>query len=116
MILSDCWGLRPSTDLNIPQLDKYLIPLVTKPFPDLCNMDICGVQPMVGPSGLIFAMKSKYKSDPGKKFSKYRYRILNNIKMMHSPIIPKEIEDCPGHLKRELNIFKQKDCIEFVPR
>jgi hypothetical protein len=33
--------------------------------PNLIAYDICGVQPMTGPTGLIFAMRSKYKSQNG---------------------------------------------------
>jgi hypothetical protein len=45
------------------QLDTYdpvLISLVRRSAPNLIAYDICGVQPMSGPTGLIFAMKSNY--------------------------------------------------------
>jgi len=41
--------------------DPVLIALVRRAMPNLMAYDICGVQPMTGPTGLIFAMKSKYK-------------------------------------------------------
>ena len=31
--------------------------------PNLVAYDICGVQPMTGPTGLIFAMKARYNDD-----------------------------------------------------
>ena len=40
--------------------DPVLISLVRRAMPNLIAYDICGVQPMTGPTGLIFAMKSKY--------------------------------------------------------
>lgn len=49
-------------------LDKYdpiLISLVRRSLPNLMAYDVCGVQPMTGPTGLIFAMKSRYTSKSG---------------------------------------------------
>ena len=40
--------------------DPVLISLVRRAMPQLLAYDICGVQPMSGPTGLIFAMKSRY--------------------------------------------------------
>jgi len=42
--------------------NPVLISLVRRAMPNLMAYDICGVQPMSGPTGLIFAMKSRYKS------------------------------------------------------
>jgi hypothetical protein len=42
--------------------NPILISLVRRAMPNLMAYDICGVQPMSGPTGLIFAMKSKYKT------------------------------------------------------
>jgi hypothetical protein len=42
--------------------NPVLISLVRRAMPNMMAYDICGVQPMSGPTGLIFAMKSKYKS------------------------------------------------------
>ena len=33
--------------------------------PNLIAYDVCGVQPMTGPTGLIFAMKSRYSTQSG---------------------------------------------------
>ena len=41
--------------------DPVLISLVRRAMPNLMAYDVCGVQPMSGPTGLIFAMKSRYK-------------------------------------------------------
>ena len=40
--------------------NPVLIALVRRAMPNLMAYDICGVQPMSGPTGLIFAMKSRY--------------------------------------------------------
>ena len=42
--------------------NPVLIALVRRAMPNLMAYDICGVQPMSGPTGLIFAMKSRYKT------------------------------------------------------
>ena len=45
--------------------DPILISLVRRAVPNLIAYDICGVQPMTGPTGLIFAMRSRYSSQSG---------------------------------------------------
>ena len=46
----------------IKGFDPILIGLVRRALPNLMAYDICGVQPMTGPTGLIFAMRSTYAS------------------------------------------------------
>ncbi len=45
--------------------DPVLINLVRRAMPQLIAFDVCGVQPMSQPTGLIFAMKSKYNTQRG---------------------------------------------------
>ena len=45
---------------GIDTFDPILVSLVRRSMPNLIAYDICGVQPMSGPTGLIFAMRSKY--------------------------------------------------------
>ena len=45
--------------------DPILISLVRRSLPNLIAYDICGVQPMTGPTGLIFAMRSSYSTQTG---------------------------------------------------
>ena len=45
---------------NIKGFDPILIGLVRRALPNLMAYDVCGVQPMTGPTGLIFAMQTKY--------------------------------------------------------
>ena len=54
-----------STGTNIANFDPVLISLVRRAMPNLIAYDIAGVQPMSGPTGLIFAMKSKYSTQGG---------------------------------------------------
>jgi hypothetical protein len=45
--------------------DPVLITLVRRAMPNLVAYDLCGVQPMTGPTGLIFAMRSRYSNQTG---------------------------------------------------
>jgi hypothetical protein len=45
--------------------DPVLISLIRRSMPNLVAYDLAGVQPMNGPTGLIFAMRSRYKSQSG---------------------------------------------------
>jgi len=48
------------SNTGIDSFDPILISLVRRAMPNLMAYDIAGVQPMNGPTGLIFAMKTKY--------------------------------------------------------
>ena len=52
-------------DGAIDTFDPVLISLVRRSMPNLIAYDICGVQPMTGPTGLIFAMRSRYEGQDG---------------------------------------------------
>jgi len=45
--------------------DPVLISLIRRSMPNLVAYDLAGVQPMNGPTGLIFAMRSRYKTQSG---------------------------------------------------
>jgi hypothetical protein len=47
---------------SVAGFDPVLISLVRRSMPNLIAYDVCGVQPMSGPTGLIFAMKSKFRA------------------------------------------------------
>ena len=57
----------PTNNINATSgIDKYdpiMIGLVRRAMPNLMAYDICGVQPMTGPTGLIFAMRSTYGAE-----------------------------------------------------
>ena len=52
---------------GVANWDPILISLVRRAMPNLMAYDLCGVQPMSGPTGLIFAMKSKYNDMAGQE-------------------------------------------------
>ena len=54
-----------ATGSSVDNWDPVLISLVRRAMPNLIAYDICGVQPMSGPTGLIFAMKSRFGSQAG---------------------------------------------------
>jgi hypothetical protein len=54
-----------ATGSSIDTWDPVLISLVRRAMPNLIAYDICGVQPMTGPTGLIFAMKSRFSTQGG---------------------------------------------------
>ena len=49
----------------IDNWDPILISLVRRSMPQMIAYDVCGVQPMTGPTGLIFAMKATYTDQSG---------------------------------------------------
>ena len=54
-----------SASAGIDKYDPIMIGLVRRAMPNLMAYDICGVQPMTGPTGLIFAMRSSFTSQDG---------------------------------------------------
>ena len=54
-----------ATGNAIQNYDPILISLVRRALPKLIAYDVCGVQPMTGPTGLIFAMRSRYGNQTG---------------------------------------------------
>ena len=63
--LSEAAPANASGAGNVNNWDPVLISLVRRAMPNLIAYDICGVQPMTGPTGLIFAMKSRFGSQAG---------------------------------------------------
>ena len=53
------------TGSGISNFDPILISLVRRALPNLIAYDVAGVQPMTGPTGLIFAMRARYTSQTG---------------------------------------------------
>ena len=57
--------------------DPVLISLIRRSMPQLIAYDIAGVQPMTGPTGLIFAMRTQYGSERSPASSDYREAMFN---------------------------------------
>ena len=62
--LEEAAPLNATGGTQISNWDPILISLVRRAMPNLVAYDICGVQPMTGPTGLIFAMKARYADYP----------------------------------------------------
>jgi hypothetical protein len=58
-------NIAGSGSTEIDRYDPILISLVRRSLPNLMAYDVAGVQPMTGPTGLIFAMKSRYSTQDG---------------------------------------------------
>ena len=58
-------GLGAATTGPLQGFDPVLISLIRRSMPNLIAYDLCGVQPMNGPTGLIFAMRSRYTDQTG---------------------------------------------------
>jgi len=54
-----------ATGSSVSNWNPILISLVRRAMPNLIAYDVCGVQPMSGPTGLIFAMRSRYATQGG---------------------------------------------------
>lgn len=53
-------GSYPTDGTGVAKFDPVLMALIRRAEPQLISYDVCGVQPMKLPTGLIFAMRSKY--------------------------------------------------------
>ena len=58
-------GYTSSGGQTVAGFDPVLISLIRRAMPNLVAYDLAGVQPMSGPTGLIFAMRSKYQAQNG---------------------------------------------------
>jgi hypothetical protein len=59
------FGGSGTNNASLDTFDPILISLVRRSMPNLIAYDICGVQPMTGPTGLIFAMRARALSQDG---------------------------------------------------
>lgn len=67
-----------STTANIAGFDPVLISMVRRSAPKMIAYDVCGVQAMTQPTGLVFAMKSRYTDKNGDE------ALFNKVKSGHS--------------------------------
>lgn len=58
---------QQGTNARMMGYDPVLINLVRRAMPQLIAFDVCGVQPMTMPTGLIFALKARYGNQQGKE-------------------------------------------------
>jgi hypothetical protein len=58
-------GFSAGATTPVAGFDPVLISLIRRSMPNLVAYDLAGVQPMNGPTGLIFAMRSRYRNQTG---------------------------------------------------
>ena len=58
-------GFTSSGGQTVAGFDPVLISLIRRSMPNLVAYDLAGVQPMTGPTGLIFAMRSRFSTQGG---------------------------------------------------
>ena len=63
---------------GVQNFDPILISLVRRSLPNLIAYDVAGVQPMTGPTGLIFAMRARY-NDQGAANAEAFYNEANTV-------------------------------------
>ena len=90
---------------SIDTFDPVLISLVRRAMPNLIAYDICGVQPMTGPTGLIFAMRSRYANQT------HTETFYNEVNTQHSSVTgsantlgDKHVGSLPGNTTQLSNL------------
>jgi hypothetical protein len=93
---------------NIATFDPVLISLVRRAMPNLIAYDICGVQPMTGPTGLIFAMRSQYGNTTSANVAETFY---NEVNTAFSTVVggantlgDKHVGTVPGTTSQTINL------------
>lgn len=91
---------------NIDTYDPILISLVRRAMPNLIAYDICGVQPMKGPTGLIFALRSRYANQTG---TENWYNEVNtafsSVVGGNSSIGQQHVGTLPGNTTQTVNLY-----------
>ena len=90
--------------------DPVLISLIRRSMPNLIAYDICGVQPMSGPTGMIFAMRAMYDGPDGPNEAFFNEADptfssgADNFKVKGSYGGYKKNGDVPGHFDYPLDV------------
>lgn len=75
--ITEASAVNNSGSANIAKFDPILMPLLRRVVPNLVAFDICGVQPMSGPTGLIFSMRSRYVADADEELTDEAEALFN---------------------------------------
>ena len=94
---------------NIATFDPVLISLVRRAMPNLIAYDICGVQPMTGPTGLIFAMRSQYGNTTSANVAETFYNEVNTgfstVRSGNSSVLGEgQVGTIPGTSSQTINL------------
>ena len=76
-----------NTGGHVAKFDPILISLVRRAMPNLIAYDICGVQPMTGPTGLIFAMRAKKGSGSGNAATEAFYNEADTVHSSNTDVV-----------------------------
>ena len=96
-----------ATGTGISNWDPILISLVRRAMPNLVAYDICGVQPMTGPTGLIFAMKARYNDYPsGTRLTKSEAMGIDEVQSDYSAEALGDVEASNGFAQMGFSIEK----------
>ena len=100
-------GASSSThgDGGIDIFDPVLMTLVRRSMPNLIAYDICGVQPMTGPTGLVFALRVRYSNQTGSE------TFYNEVNTAFSSVVSgantlgqKHVGNLPGNTTQTSNL------------
>jgi hypothetical protein len=93
---------------NIATFDPVLISLVRRAMPNLIAYDVCGVQPMTGPTGLIFAMRAQYGNTTSANVAETFYNEVNtefsSVVSGANTIGLKQVGTVPGTTSQTINL------------
>lgn len=96
------------TGSEIDNYDPVLISMVRRTMPNLMAYDVCGVQPMTGPVGLIFAMRSRYTNQTGAE------TFYNEVNTAYSSVLSgantmgqKHVGSLPGSTSVTANVAEE---------
>ena len=87
-----------STGSQVDNWDPIMISLVRRSMPNLIAYDVCGVQPMTGPTGLIFAIRSRYTNQTGIEalFDEADTDFASDTTPVHAGTNPAVLNDTPA--------------------
>jgi hypothetical protein len=92
---------------NYATFDPVLISLVRRAMPNLIAYDICGVQPMTGPTGLIFAMRAQYANTTaltGETFYNEVDTAFSSVTSGANTFGQKNVGTVPGSTSQTINL------------
>ena len=94
--------------------DPVLISLVRRAMPSLIAYDVCGVQPMSGPTGLIFAMKSRYNGVDASPVETTDDEALFNAPTQFAPSTSTSVGE--GNITKDMGFTIEKVVVEAKTR
>ena len=96
---------------HVDYVDPVLISLVRRSMPQLIAYDVCGVQPMSGPTGLIFAMRSRYSAQDGTEsgFNEANTRFAGDASATGNEAAGETASSLPAQASMSANAYRAAD-------